>query len=277
MEISVFGMGIIGSRCAENLEASGHKVSRWSRTPRHLPGEVEDVLEAARRSTVLALYLKDKTAVREVVGRIAPVLTSKHLLLNHSTVDLETTLWLDELCRERGCRFVDAPFTGSKVAAGDGKLLYYLAGEDEAIDAAVPVLEPTAAGMLRMGKTGNATVIKLATNLIAACHIQALAEAQALCLRHGIPTDELAAALARHGTASALSAMKIPAMLAADFDTHFSLDNMRKDSVYALELAAAQGLGLPAIEAVSRRMAELCGQGFGDMDYCVLARPYQEA
>jgi 3-hydroxyisobutyrate dehydrogenase/glyoxylate/succinic semialdehyde reductase len=277
MEISVFGMGIIGSRCAGILETSGHQVTRWNRTPRQLPNEVADAREAAARSTVLSLYLKDRVAVREVVERIAPVLKAGHLLLNHSTVDLATTLWLDELCRGSGCRFVDAPFTGSKTAAQDGKLLYYLAGEDAALEAAVPVLEPTATGMLRMGKTGNATVIKLATNGIAACHIQALAEAQALCLHHGIPADDLAAALARHGTASALSAMKVPAMLGADYDTHFSLDNMRKDAVYALELAASQGLGLPAIEAVHKRMDELCSQGLGDLDYCVLAKPYQGA
>ncbi len=117
----------------------------------------------------------------------------------------------------------------------------------------------------------------MATNLIAACHIQALAEAQGLCLHHGIPADDLAAALARHGTASALSVMKIPAMLGADYDTHFSLDNMRKDAVYALDLAASQGLGLPAIEAVCRQMEALCSQGLGALDYCVLAKPYQGA
>jgi 3-hydroxyisobutyrate dehydrogenase/glyoxylate/succinic semialdehyde reductase len=71
--------------------------------------------------------------------------------------------------------------------------------------------------------------------------------------------------------------MKVPAMLGADFDTHFSLDNMRKDAVYALELAASQGLGLPAIEAVRKQMDELCSQGLGEFDYCVLAKPYQGA
>ena len=59
-----------------------------------------------------------------------------------------------------------------------------------------------------------------------------------------------------------------------DFDTHFSLDNMRKDSAYAIELAAQAGLDTPAIEAVSRRMAELCADGMADLDYSALAKPY---
>jgi 3-hydroxyisobutyrate dehydrogenase-like beta-hydroxyacid dehydrogenase len=277
MKITVFGMGIIGSRCAEQLASAGHDVTRWNRTPKGLAHEVSDAGEAAAASPVLSFYLKDAPAVRAVAEHIKPALTPDHIVLNHSTIDLDTTLWLAETCRKSGCRFVDAPFTGSKLAAADGKLLYYLAGDDASVDEAVVILEPTASGLLRMGKTGNATVIKLATNLIAACHIQALAEAQALCSHHGLDSAAIADALSKHGTASVLSAMKVPAMLAGDFDTHFSLDNMRKDSAYALELGAQHHLSLPAIDAVSRRMTELCGDGFAEMDYCVLARAYRKS
>lgn len=277
MKITVLGMGIIGSRCADQLAAAGHDVTRWNRSPRGLPNENPDARAAAGASPVLAFYLKDAPALREVVERIAPVLTPEHFLLNHSTVDLETTRWLAEFCEKLGCRFVDAPFTGSKLAAADGKLLYYISGAETDLDAATPVLEPTASGILRLGKTGNATVIKLATNLVAACHIQALAEAQALCIHHGLEAAAFEAVLAKHGTASALGAMKIPAMLAGDFDTHFSLDNMRKDSAYALQLAAALQLELPATRLVSNRMADLCQQGFAELDYCALAAPYRKS
>jgi 3-hydroxyisobutyrate dehydrogenase-like beta-hydroxyacid dehydrogenase len=68
--------------------------------------------------------------------------------------------------------------------------------------------------------------------------------------------------------------MKLPTMLAGDFDTHFSLDNMRKDSVYALELAQNQGLTLPSMETVSQRMTELCEQGLAQNDYTALVSPY---
>lgn len=277
MKISVFGMGIIGSRCADQLAASGSGVIRWNRTPKGLPCEVTDAAEAAAASHAISLYLKDAPAVREVIGRIASVLNGDQIMMNHSTIDLETTLWLADVCRDAGCRFVDAPFTGSKLAAADGKLQYYVGGDDDAVEAALPWLQPTAIGILRVGRAGDATVIKLATNLVAACHIEALAEAQGICLRHGLGADVIKDVFAKHGTASALSAMKIPPMLAGDFETHFSLDNMRKDSEYALSLADSLGLDLPAVRAVSQRMAALCGEGYAGADYCSLAAAYRAA
>lgn len=274
MNITVFGMGIIGSRCADNWQQAGSTVTRWNRTPKELPNFVADAAEAARRSEILSFYLKDSHALRSVFEQIRPVLTARHFLMNHSTIDLPTTLWLAEQCAAVGCTFVDAPFTGSKIAAGEGKLMYYLAGADEAVARAETILAPTASALIRMGAMGNATVVKLSTNLIAACQIQALSEALALCLNHGISKESFANAITQHGTASALAKMKLPGMLAGDFDTHFSLDNMRKDSVYALELAQQMGLSLPAMDTVSRRMTELCDEGLAAQDYTALASPY---
>lgn len=274
MNITVFGMGIIGSRCAHNWQQAGYTVTRWNRTPKELPDFVADAAEAARRSDILSFYLKDAKALRAVFEQIRPVLGMQHLLMNHSTIDLPTTLWLAEQCKTIGCRFVDAPFTGSKVAATEGKLMYYLAGSEEDVARAESILAPTASAMIRMGTMGHATVVKLSTNLIAACQIQALSEAMALCLQHGISRESFANAITQHGTASALAKMKLPGMLAGDFDTHFSLDNMRKDSVYALELAQQMGLALPSMQTVSQRMTELCQGGLAENDYTALAQPY---
>lgn len=274
MNISVFGMGIIGSRCAENLAAAGHQVTRWNRTPKDLPHTVATPQEAAQASTILSFYLKDASAMREIFSAIQAHLTPEHVLLNHSTIDLATTLWLAAQCQSIGCSFIDAPFTGSKLAAADGKLMYYLACDDSISDQSEAILAPTASAVIRMGKIGNATIVKLATNLIAACNIQALAEAQAISLAHGISAESFAHAITQHGTASALVKMKLPGMLRGDFDTHFSLDNMRKDSVYAMTLAAEAELDVPCIHSVSARMTELCKNGLADADYTALAAPY---
>ena len=274
MNITVFGMGIIGSRCADNWQHAGMTVTRWNRTPKELPNFVADAASAAQASVVLSFYLKDAPALRAVFETIRSSLRPHHFLMNHSTIDLPTTLWLAEQCAAIGCAFVDAPFTGSKIAAGEGQLMYYLAGSDTDVARAEEILAPTASAMIRMGATGNATVIKLATNLIAACQIEALSEAFAISHAHGISADAFANAITQHGTASALAKMKLPTMLAGNFDTHFSLDNMRKDSVYALELAKQHGLTLPSINTVSQRMTELCQQGHAKEDYTALASPY---
>jgi 3-hydroxyisobutyrate dehydrogenase-like beta-hydroxyacid dehydrogenase len=71
-----------------------------------------------------------------------------------------------------------------------------------------------------------------------------------------------------------LAAMKLPAMAAGNFETHFSLANMSKDSRYMLDLAESAGLDAPAIAAVSKRMGELSAQGLADLDFSAVAKPY---
>ena len=63
---------------------------------------------------------------------------------------------------------------------------------------------------------------------------------------------------------------------AGDFDTHFSLGNMLKDSRYVLDLAAKAGIDTPAIRTVAERMEELCEAGYASLDYSALAAAYRE-
>jgi 3-hydroxyisobutyrate dehydrogenase/glyoxylate/succinic semialdehyde reductase len=273
---AVLGLGIIGSRASERLVDAGWNVARWNRTPKNLPGDVSSPEQAVDGASVISIYLKDSPALREIAARIESVLQPGQTVLNHSTVDLETTMWLENLCHARGCRFLDAPFTGSKLAAEGGQLVYYTGG-DAALAAELDAyLSVTSRERLHCGAVGAATVIKLATNLISACTVQAMAEALAISTRHGVPAECLIGAVARNVSGSPLAAMKFPSMVAGNYDTHFSLANMGKDSRYMLALAEAAGVKTPAIAAVSRRMTELAEAGHGDLDYSVLAKPYLE-
>jgi 3-hydroxyisobutyrate dehydrogenase-like beta-hydroxyacid dehydrogenase len=273
---AVLGLGIIGSRVWSHLTAAGWPVACWNRTHKGLPGEAATPELAVAGVAIISIYLKDAPALREVIARIEPVLSAGQIVLNHSTVDLATTKWLERVCLDRGCRFLDAPFTGSKVAAGNGQLVYYLGGDPALADELESYLAASSKSRLRCGPVGAATVVKLATNLISACTVQAMAEALAITTRHGVPADCLIDAVAHNVSASPLTAMKLPAMVAGNFETHFSLSNMSKDARYMLALADSAGLDTPAIRAVSQRMVDLCAAGLGDLDFSALAKPYAE-
>jgi 3-hydroxyisobutyrate dehydrogenase-like beta-hydroxyacid dehydrogenase len=72
-------------------------------------------------------------------------------------------------------------------------------------------------------------------------------------------------------------AMKYPGILKGDFEPHFTMANMWKDSRYALALAESAGVNLPAITAVSARMGEMCEKGFGELDFSALSKAYESA
>lgn len=272
--VAVLGLGIIGSRACARLIDAGWQVTCWNRTPRGLAGEVASPEEAIKSGSIISIYLKDVPAVRRVIERIAPFLVPGQIILNHATLDLETTMWLEQICLKNGCRFLDTPFTGSKVASETGQLLYYTGGDPTLAGELESYLKVTGKGTLHCGGIGSATVVKLATNLISACSVQAMAEALAIATSHGIAAERLIEAVALNASASGLAAMKMPAMAAGNFDTHFSLSNMEKDSRYMLALAKSAGLDIPGIAAVSKRMATLSADGLGDLDFSALAKPY---
>ncbi len=272
--MAVLGLGIIGSRACARLVEAGWRVKCWNRTPKGLDGEVEAPDDAVEGAAVISIYLKDAPAVRDVVGRIADSLESGQILLNHATLDLETTLWLAKTCEARGCRFLDAPFTGSKDASAAGQLFYYTGGDKGLAAGMASYLSVTGKGTLYCGDMGSATVVKLATNLVSACTVQALAEALAIVTRHGVEPQCFVEAVANNASASGLSGMKLPKMAAGDFETHFSLSNMAKDSRYMVKLAESAGLETPAIDAVSNRMGQLETAGLGDLDFSAVAKPY---
>ncbi|MES2437603.1 MAG: NAD(P)-dependent oxidoreductase [Verrucomicrobiota bacterium] len=271
---AVLGLGIIGSRARTRLADAGWEVSCWNRTPKSFDGERPTPEAAVEGAAVISLYLKDVPATREVIGRIEPFLKPGQILLNHATLDLETTLWLEKVCLARECRFLDTPFTGSKVASANGQLFYYIGGDEELSTALKPYLSITSKGQLYCGKAGSATVLKLATNLISACTVQALAESLAIATSHGVSADCLIQAVSQNACSSVLSGMKLPMMADGNYETHFSLSNMGKDSRYMLSLAESAGLETPAIAAVSKRMEELAADGLGDLDFSSVAKPY---
>ena len=275
--IAVIGLGIIGSRAAEKLSNAGtHRVISWNRTWKGRPEEARTLEDAVDGADLIALYLKDSLAVRKIATRLFARPPRERLLLNHSTVDLATTRWLAEECDRHRIGFLDCPFTGSREAAAGGSLVYYIGGDEDLITKVEPVLLHTARSILRCGGIGSATVLKLVTNLISACTVQALAESLATATRHGIAPEQLIDAVSRNACGSPLAAMKLPTMAAGEFDTHFSLSNMLKDSRYALDLAEEAGLETPAIRMVSEQMQKLCDGGLADQDFSALAAPYLE-
>jgi 3-hydroxyisobutyrate dehydrogenase-like beta-hydroxyacid dehydrogenase len=280
--VSIFGLGIIGSRCTDCLLSAGYKIRPWNRTKGKHKLQIEK-LETTVQSDVFCFYLKDGVACREVFNDLRPFLSELNqlskgkTLINHSTVDLETTLWLAKECEKIGMGFLDCPFTGSKDASAEGNLVYYAGGELELLETHRSLLEVTSKEIHHLGKIGNATIVKITTNLISACTIQAISEAMAISLAHGITAEQLTQAVSSNASGSLLSKMKMPRMASGDFEAHFSLSNMLKDSKFALDLADQKGLLTPGIAATSKQMQALADLGHGDLDYSALIKQFDSS
>lgn len=275
LNIAILGIGIVGSRVRHRLILAGHRVTCWSRTYRGLEGEKRTASEAVAEADVVGIFVKDAPMLREVMTEVTSTLREGVLVMNHATVDLPSTLWLAGECAARGCDFLDAPFTGSKDAAAAGQLLFYVGGDEALMEKVESYFSAISKGWLHCGEVGTATVTKLATNLISASTVQAMSEALVIAKKHGVKPEVFTEAAMRNASGSPLMTMKYPTILEGDFEPHFTLANMWKDSRYALDLAESACVELPGISVVSKRMGELCEKGMGDLDYSALAKAYE--
>src|SRR5439155_23530214 len=100
-----------------------------------------------------------------------------------------------EIVEGRGPRFVEASFTGSKPAAEKGELVNYAGAADAALPAARSILEASSKEIIHIGEIGQASAIKIATNMITAASVQAAAEALALVQALGVPLEKFVEAI----------------------------------------------------------------------------------
>ncbi len=272
--VGIIGLGIIGSRVGEVLRRKGFHVFVWNRTPRPVPNFVGAPAELAEMCDFLQVFVSDDEALLFVLKQLSPSLAPRHILLAHSTVAPHTITAAAEIVERRGARFVEAPFTGSKEAAAKGELVYYLGGEETAVREARPVLEATAKQIMVVGQIGQATAIKLATNMVTAATVQAAAEAMALVQAAGLPVEKFVAAMQGNASHSTTLSMKLPKMVEGNFEPHFSVKHMLKDMQIANRLGLSHHLELGVSAAARDRLLEQMQRGHGDDDYSSVIRKY---
>ncbi|MEZ5384288.1 MAG: NAD(P)-dependent oxidoreductase [Prosthecobacter sp.] len=270
--VGVLGLGIIGSRVVENLRKAGHEVFVWSRSARAVPNFLSSPREVAEAAGIIQIFVRDGAALLEAIDDMRPALKAGHLVMNHATVSKKAALQAAALVEETGAAFLDAPFTGSKMAAQNGKLTYYVGGSDLMLERARPVLEASAAKIMPLGAVGDAMVLKIVTNLVSAVIVEAVAEAAAITQANGVPLERLHEALEANANYSTLIGMKLPAIIKGDFEPHFSLRNMLKDADFARELAAEAKVAAPAIDCTAEAMRRGVDAGEGDLDFSVIGR-----
>src|SRR5438132_731979 len=273
-KIGVIGLGIIGHGVTANLRRKGFPVFVWNRTPRPVPNFVGSPAELAALCDYIQIYVSDDKALLQTVNQLNQKLATRHIVIAHSTVAPDSMRAAAEVVERRGARFVEASFTGSKPAAEKGELVYYLGGTEAALREARPILEASSKAIIEIGTVGQASAIKIATNMITAASAQAAAEALALVQALGLPLEKFVEAMRANASYSGTLALKVPKMLDRDFEPQFSVKHMLKDMQIASQIALSHYLDLGVTAAARDQLLEQMQWGHGDDDYSSVARKY---
>src|SRR6184192_4253783 len=272
--IGVVGLGIIGRGIAGHLRRKGFSVFVWNRSPRPVPNFVGSPEELASLCNYIQIFVSDDDALMQTVEQLSESLTPRHVVLAHSTVAPDSMRAAAEIVESRGARFVEASFTGSKPAAEQGELVYYVGGTEAALREARPILEASSKAIIEIGTVGQASAVKIATNMITAASAQAAAEALALVHALGVPLERFVEAMRANASYSGTLALKLPKMLDRDFEPQFSVKHMLKDMQIASQIALSHYLDLGVTAAARDQLLEQMQWGHGDDDYSSVARKY---
>ncbi|MFN4295119.1 MAG: NAD(P)-dependent oxidoreductase, partial [Thermoflexales bacterium] len=182
--IAVLGLGIMGSGIARNLFKAGYVIHVYNRTAEKARPLLEagaqwadSPREAAARADVVISIVGDDTASRAMwLGDQGALngMRANAVGVEASTLSVEWVRALHQLAQGRGLAFVDAPVTGSRVAAANGTLTFLVGAHPDALERVRPTLERCGSTILHLGPPTSGAIFKLINNMMAAVHIAAL-------------------------------------------------------------------------------------------------------
>src|SRR5271170_1272041 len=273
MRVAFFGLGIMGRSMAANLVKAGHEVSVWNRSGgKDVDGArtAASPADAATGAEVIWMCLADTKAVESVIfapGGAERVLTPGVTIADSSTISPSATVRFSERVKARGVDWVDAPMTGSKIAAEGGSLIFMVGGDDAVLARVQPLFEAMGKQVFHMGETGKGQATKLVMNLQIALIFEGFAEALTLAAKLGVEADKLLPLIQASMVRSGVVEYKAPFILKRDFSPNFPLRLMLKDIRLALDAAKEVRVRLPGLEAVEEVYDVAAEEGQADLDY----------
>jgi 3-hydroxyisobutyrate dehydrogenase len=273
--VAVLGAGgTMGFAMARNLANGGFPVRAWNRSrekaePLADDGAtvVESPQEAVEGADVLLTMLTNLDAV---LASAEPALQAGHgsglVWLQMSTIGEDGTERCLELARQHDVALIDAPVSGTKEPAEQGKLVVLASGPAEERERVQPIFDVVGQKTIVAGETaGEGTKLKLAVNAWLVSVVEGTAETLAFAKALGLDPHLVLQSVEGGPLDLPYLQMKGKAMLEGDFAPSFKLALAAKDAGLMHEAAEQRDLDLPMLETVRRRFDEAAEQ-HGDED-----------
>ena len=265
--VAVLGLGIMGEAMARNLDQDRILAATWNRSAKPgIPKFISSVHDAVQGNDIILILVTDDQAVSDLLDRIEPDLGKQQLVVQCSTVKPASNIEFHKRVKKTGAHMIEALIGGSKSAAVNRQIVFYLGGDKKDVQRAEPVLASIAAKCIYIGEIGTASHIKLAMNLNIALQVEALCESFAYAQRAGIDAGTFFNVLKTNTAWNRLSEYKEAKFREMDFSPQFSVKNMHKDVRLALETDGPDKrlVLLSALETIFAR-AETAGLSEEDM------------
>jgi 3-hydroxyisobutyrate dehydrogenase len=205
-------------------------------------GGVEAVILMLPNSAIISSVLDADAGGPGLLGLLSP----GTLIIDMSSSQPESTVDLARRARQAGLRFVDAPVSGGRARAVTGHLAIMVGGDDDAVEAARPLLSTMGSSIAHTGAAGTAHEMKALNNLLSAVGLAAASEVLAVGKKFGLDPSVMVDILNQSSGRNNATEVKVAQfILSREFNSGFSLNLMVKDLGIALGLAQDSGVSVP--------------------------------
>jgi 3-hydroxyisobutyrate dehydrogenase len=199
--IGFIGLGNMGLPMAQNLIRAGHQIEGVDVNPAAVAklkaagGAVVDMAGvAAGRADVVITMLPSGKEVRATylgAGGIVESANEGTLLIDCSTIEVETSRVVAKAAEARELLMLDAPVSGGVGGASAGTLTFMVGGPAQAFARAQSILEKMGKTIVHAGGAGNGQAAKICNNMILGISMIAVSEAFVLAEKLGLEHQKL--------------------------------------------------------------------------------------
>jgi 3-hydroxyisobutyrate dehydrogenase len=192
-QIGFIGLGNMGAPMAHNLAKAGHSVIGFDTAGTTAEGVdvAQTAQDACSGADFVITMLPNGAILRAVADQVLPAMKSGAVLIDCSTVDVDSARHVGAQAAEMGLGFVDAPVSGGIGGASGGTLTFMTGGSDTAFTAASPLFDIMGQKAVHCGEAGAGQAAKICNNMILGATMIATCEAFALADKLGLDRQKM--------------------------------------------------------------------------------------
>jgi len=287
--IGFIGLGNMGGPMAANLAKAGHTVKAFDLSKEALDRAaaagctaVGSVQDAAKDVEVVVTMLPAGRHVRAVYtgeDGVLAVAAKGTLMIDCSTVDVDSARHVAQASADAGMDMVDAPVSGGVAGAENAALTFMVGGPDAAFERAKPILENMGKTIVHAGGAGTGQAAKICNNMLLGISMIGVSEAFMLAKRLGLDAQKLfdISSKASGQCWSMTSYCPVPGPVPTapsnrDYKPGFAADMMLKDLKLAQEAAAQSGAATPLGAAAESLYQVFSNNGGGGLDFSAIIK-----
>jgi 3-hydroxyisobutyrate dehydrogenase len=286
-KIAFIGLGNMGGPMAANLCKAQHHVIAFDLSDAAVKAAVEkgahkaaSTAEAVKTAEIVVTMLPAGRHVREVYEKdVLPHVAKGALLIDCSTIDVESARHVASLARTAGFEMLDAPVSGGVGGATAGTLTFMVGGASATFAKAKPILEKMGKNIVLAGDSGSGQAAKICNNMMLAISMIGVSEGFMLAKRLGLDFQKLfdIASTSSGQSWAMTSYCPVPGPVPTspanrDYQAGFTAAMMLKDLLLAQQAANAAGASTPLGAGAAQLFNMFVNSGNGAKDFSGIIR-----